>query len=128
MAKTPGEDTGFGPHLGIEMVERGEARSVTALDIQRVHLNPHGVVHGAVLYALADQGMGAALYTLLDDAESCATIEIKIVYLASVREGRLECVNTVLNKGRRVAALESEVRSGDRLVAKALGTFAIFPV
>ena len=127
MAKAHSADNGFGPHLGIEMVERGEARSVTAINVGPHHMNPHGVVHGAVLYALADQGMGAALYSLLDESESCATIEIKIVYLASVRDGTVECETTVLNKGRRVAALESEVRSGDRLVAKALGTFAIFP-
>ena len=127
MAKTPGVDDGFGPHMGIEVLERGESRSVTGLEVGPHHLNPHGVVHGAVLYALADQGMGAALYSLLDDSESCATIEIKIVYLASVREGAIECETTVLNKGRRVAALESEIRAEGRLLAKALGTFAIFP-
>lgn len=109
------------------MVERGEARSVTALTVGPHHLNPHGVVHGAVLYALADQGMGAAVFSLLGEAESCATIEVKIVYLAPVRSGRIECESTVLNRGRRVAVLESEVRSGGKLVAKALGTFAIFP-
>jgi len=77
------------------------------------------------MYALADQGMGAAVYTLLDEAESCATIEVKIVYIAPVQSGVVECESKVINKGRRVAVLESEVRSGDRLVAKALGTFAI---
>ena len=51
--------------MGLEMVERGEARAVTALTVGPHHLNPHGVVHGAVVYALADQGMGAALYSLL---------------------------------------------------------------
>lgn len=127
MAKSPSIDNGFGAHLGLEMVERGEARSVTALTVGPHHLNPHGVVHGAVLYALADQGMGAAVFSLLGEAESCATIEVKIVYLAPVRSGRIECESTVLNRGRRVAVLESEVRSGGKLVAKALGTFAIFP-
>ncbi|MEO8107986.1 MAG: PaaI family thioesterase [Actinomycetes bacterium] len=127
MAKTPSVDDGFGPHMGLEMVKRGEARSLTALTVGPQHLNPHGVVHGAVLYALADQGMGAAVYSLLGDAESCATIEVKIVYLSPVRSGRIECESTVLNKGRRVAVLESEVRVAGKLVAKALGTFAIFP-
>ncbi len=32
-----------------------------------------------------------------------------------------------MNEGRRVAVLESEVFNEGRLVAKALGTFAIFP-
>jgi acyl-CoA thioesterase len=69
--------------------------------------------------------MGAALYTLLEKAESCATIEIKIVYLSSVREGELICDTRVIRKGSRVAVLESEVFESERLVAKALGTYSI---
>jgi acyl-CoA thioesterase len=88
-------------------------------------MNPHGVAHGAVAYALADTGMGAALYTLLEPGESCATIEIKIVYLASAREGELVCETKVIRKGSRVAVLESEVFESNRLVAKALGTYSI---
>jgi len=88
-------------------------------------LNPHGVVHGAVAYALADTGMGAALYSLLEKGESCATIEIKIVYLSSAREGELICDTKVIRKGSRVAVLESEIFESDRLVAKALGTYSI---
>jgi acyl-CoA thioesterase len=82
-------------------------------------------VHGAVAYALADSGMGGALYTLLEKGESCATIEIKIVYLSSVREGDLVCNTRVVRKGSRVAVLESDVFESDRLVAKALGTYSI---
>ncbi|MFZ1866785.1 MAG: PaaI family thioesterase, partial [Polyangiales bacterium] len=59
--------------------------------------------------------------------ESCATVEIKIVYLASAREGELVCETRVIRKGSRIAVLESEVFTGDRLVAKALGTYSIFP-
>jgi acyl-CoA thioesterase len=69
--------------------------------------------------------MGAALYTLLEKAESCATIEIKIVYLSSVRAGELVCDTRVIRKGSRVAVLESEVFESERLVAKALGTYSI---
>lgn len=69
--------------------------------------------------------MGGALDPLLDQGESCATIEIKIVYLSSAREGELACDTHVVRKGSRVAVLESEIRESDRLVAKALGTYCI---
>jgi acyl-CoA thioesterase len=88
-------------------------------------LNPHQVVHGAIAYALADTGMGGALYPMLEVNESCATIEIKIVYLSSAREGELVCDTRVIRKGSRVAVLESEIFASDRLVAKALGTYSI---
>ena len=82
---------GFGRLLGLEMYERGEGQSRCRLAIRPELLNPHGVLHGGALYALADQGMGAAVYTRLEPSESCATIEVKIVYLAPVTEGVVEC-------------------------------------
>ncbi|MDH3728745.1 MAG: PaaI family thioesterase [Myxococcales bacterium] len=109
--------------LSFEPAEPGSSRCRVLIRAEL--LNPHGVVHGAVAYALADTGMGGALYPLLDQGESCATIEIKIVYLASAGEGELLCDTRVVRKGSRVAVLESEIRESDRLVAKALGTYSI---
>jgi acyl-CoA thioesterase len=109
--------------LSFDPAEPGSSRCHLA--IRTDLLNPHGVVHGAVAYALADTGMGGALYPLLDKDETCATIEIKIVYLSSARDGELTCDTRVVRKGSRVAVLESEIRESDRLVAKALGTYSI---
>ena len=109
--------------LSFEPAESGSSRC--RVSIRPELLNPHGVVHGAVAYALADTGMGGALYSLLEKGESCATIEIKIVYLSSAREGELVCDTRVIRKGSRVAVLESEIFASDRLVAKALGTYSV---
>ena len=109
--------------LTFESGESGGSRC--RVPIRAELLNPHGVVHGAVAYALADTGMGGALYPLLAKGESCATIEIKIVYLSSARSGDLVCDTHVVRKGSRVAVLESEIYESDRLVAKALGTYSI---
>jgi acyl-CoA thioesterase len=117
---------GFQLLIGLEMTERGDGVSRCRLEVDEKHLNPHGVVHGGVLYSMADTGMGAAVYSRLEPEESCATIELKVVYIAAVRGGTLECESRVVHRGRRVVVLESEVRSGDRLLAKALGTFAVF--
>ena len=90
------------------------------------HLNPHRVVHGAVLYALADTGMGAALYPTLADGEICATIEIKINYFKPVSGGEVACTTRIVNRGRSVANLESRLFVGETLVAQANGNYAIF--
>nr|WP_246387093.1 PaaI family thioesterase [Litorivivens lipolytica] len=89
-------------------------------------LNPHQVVHGAVLYALADTGMGAALYPSLPEGHLCATIEIKMNYFAAVFSGEVVCHTRVINQGKRIANLESELFHDDRLVARANGNYAIF--
>jgi acyl-CoA thioesterase len=91
------------------------------------HANPHGVMHGGVLFSLADTSMGAALYTLLEADETCTTIEVKMNFLRPVTQGRLACETHVLRRGRSTAVLESRLLSGESLVAVALGTYAILP-
>ena len=127
MAKAGSGDPGFVKLIGLEETRREAGLSASRLEVHADLLNPHGTLHGGVMYSMADNGMGAALYTLLEEAESCATIEITMAYIAAVTAGTLTCETRVINKGRRVALLESEIRNGERLVAKAMGSFAIFP-
>jgi acyl-CoA thioesterase len=75
---------------------------------------------------MADTGMGGAVYSCLNEGELCATVEIKIVYMAPVSSGRLTCDTRVVHRGKRIALLESEVKNGERLVAKATGTYSLF--
>lgn len=118
----------FADLLGFTVSDRSEGFCRTELEIRGEHFNPHGLVHGAVLYALADTGMGGALSTLLGDAEICSTIEIKISYFRPWKSGPLTCDTRVINRGRTTAALLSDLRDGDgRHLAQATGTFAIVP-
>jgi acyl-CoA thioesterase len=116
----------FGEHIGMRVETPGDGRSRSTLTVAPHHLNPHGVVHGAVLCALADTGMGAALYTVLAPGQSCATIELKISFLAPARGGELRCETELLRKGRAVAFLESRVYAGEDLAATASGSYALF--
>ena len=118
----------FSDYLGFKLVAREEGKSHFQLSIQDFHFNPQKVVHGGVLYSLADTGMGGALYPMLDlaNGELCATIEIKMTYLRAARKGVLDCHTTVINKGKRVAMIESEVWNEGKLVAKATGSYAVF--
>ena len=117
----------FADLLGFTVSSRGEGRCRIELDITPEHFNPHGIVHGGVLYSVADTGMGGALTSLLGDDEICTTVEIKIVYFRPATAGRLVCDTEVVNRGRRTAALESTVSAGDRILARAYGTFMILP-
>ncbi len=110
--------------LTFEIVSAGESR--LNVPIEAKHFNPNKVVHGAVPYAMADTGMGAALYKTLSAGEMCATIEIKMTYFKAIASGELNCHTTLVNRGKRVAYLESSITQGAVLVAKASGTYAIF--
>lgn len=107
-------------------IERGDGRAVAVMDCDERHLNPHGVVHGAALFALIDTAMGAATMSVIDDASRCATIEIHTRFLAPVRGGRVEATVEVIGAGRRVVQLDAAVTDQQgRTVARATGSFAV---
>ncbi len=119
---------GFIDTLGLRRRAVAEGRAAFEVEIGKEHMNPDGVVHGGVLFALVDSAMGAALWSRLDleRGERCATLEIKINYLAVVTEGSVRADATLLHRTGRTAVLEARVHDGaDRLVAVATGSFFI---
>jgi acyl-CoA thioesterase len=118
-------DHPFADLIGLTVEQQGDGSSTLLLPVDGRHLNPHGVVHGAVIYAMADTGMGAALYSVLDAGYACATIDISISYFRPVVDGQLLCQTVVENKGRTVAHLTARITQNDKLVAQASGNFAI---
>ena len=116
----------FADLIDLKVEAKRAGHSVLSLTLAPQHLNPRGVVHGAVVFARADTGMGSALYPMLAPGQICATIDIAISYFRPVQTGRLVCTSEVLNRGRTVAHLSSRVMAGEQLVASATGNFAIF--
>jgi acyl-CoA thioesterase len=120
-------DLPFAQHVGMRFGERPrDGRSRCMLSIEPHHFNSAGIVHGGVLFALADTAMGAALHSTLAPGEGCATIEMKISYFRPVVAGAVVCTGEIVNRGRTVASLEASVHVDEILVAKANGTFSIF--
>ena len=116
----------FADLLGLSVDSKQSGKSTCSIAFTERLLNPNNVVHGGVIYSMADTGMGGALMSLLGDGQLCATIEIKMMYLKPAGHHDLVCNTEVIKQGRRVAILESEVLSGGELIAKATGSFAVF--
>lgn len=119
-------DVGFAQLIGLDLTDVEAGYSRGELTVTDQLKNPHDVLHGAVTYAMADTGMGAALTPGLDGGETTATIEIKISYLRPVFEGQLVCESEIVNRGGSVAFLESDIQQDGKSVARATGSFAIF--
>ena len=115
----------FGDLIGLEFTDLADGRSECRLDVTDDLKNPHGVVHGAVLYAMADTGMGGALYPGLGEDEVSTTVEVTVRYFQPVREGAVTCETDVLHRGGSVAHLASEVRHDGAAVAHAVGSFFV---
>jgi uncharacterized protein (TIGR00369 family) len=118
---TPFEGDPFSSFLGL----RWEDSSTIRLTIRPELLNSVGMLLGPVGFALVDYGMASALYGTLQAGETMATTNISINFLASADSGDVVCTTRVDRRGRRAAFLSSEVRHEGRLLATAIGTFAI---
>jgi uncharacterized protein (TIGR00369 family) len=124
----PLQPKGFSPFLDLvgvtfTTIENGYSQSV--LEVSEKLLNSSRIVHGGATFTLVDCGMGAALYSCIDEDDICRTVETKIAYLRAATSGTLTCDAKVIHRTRRIATLESEVRQRGQLIAKAMGTFSI---
>jgi acyl-CoA thioesterase len=91
-------------------------------------INPAGLLSGAVTYAMIDYCMGSTLWKQRESGERIATIGISINYVQTVREGDVFCTSRVDRRNDRIAVLSSEVHdANERLIANAIGSYAIFP-
>jgi len=114
--------------LGMDLLDGGETGVGRAvIEIGPDHLNPNGVVHGAVLFALADTAMGKATMSVIDEpGRFCASVEVSLRFIRPAASGGLTAVATVVKRGRHVVHLEARIADDDqRLIATAAGTFAI---
>ena len=121
-AAPPGQQDATG---GLLIEEQRPGFSRCSLKVAENHFNSFGVVHGGVLFTMADTGMGSALFPHLKEGERFATIEVKINYFKPVRAGTIVCVTEVIHLGKSIANLESSLSVEGVLVAKANGSYAI---
>jgi acyl-CoA thioesterase len=118
------------PHPFIDLIalrleESARGKSRCSLQVEEKHFNSAGAVHGAVLFALADTGMGKALYSALDDRSLVATVEAKISFFKPVTGGLIVCESELVNPGTTIASLESTLSVDGVVVARAYGTFNV---
>ncbi|NVM01979.1 MAG: PaaI family thioesterase [Candidatus Helarchaeota archaeon] len=118
----------FGDLIGLKFTEVKKGYSQCVIDVNKKLFNPHNVLHGGVLYSMADTGMGGAVYPYLEKGELCATVEIKITYFSAVKSGKVVCDTQVIHKRKKIVILESEIKHNNQLIAKAIGTYSIFKV
>jgi len=121
---------------------RGAMPLCATLDISAVALAPdrveltmpwaaerctsNGILHGGALMALADAAGGTCAYfNLPDGASGTSTIESKTNFLGAVAEGTVVATATPLHLGSTTMVIETELRAGDRLVAKVTQTQAV---
>ncbi len=125
LARYFNEEVTFSRHIGarVERVEPG--RSTISIDVEEIHLNGAGTLHGGVYASLIDNAMGLSVLALV--GVRTATIEMNVHFLGAVNQGRIVCESEVLHRTRRTATAEAKVRDSEgNLVALGTGAFRVF--
>jgi uncharacterized protein (TIGR00369 family) len=83
------------------------------------------IVHGGAIATLADEALASVAFTLADDGETTATVDLKVDYYRPCRPGRLLARATVRHRTRRLAFCETSVEQDDgEVVAEARALIA----
>lgn len=116
----------FAVLLGVEVIEKAEGRVVLRLPFQDKFLQALGRVHGGAIFSLADHACGWAAVSTLKPGYRCATLEMKINYIAAVHDEDCIAEAVVVHSGRTSIVIEADIKTPTgRLVAKTLATFAV---
>ena len=112
--------------LGFVAGEAGPERVEMHVDWRPELCTTANLLHGGTVMALADSaGAMCAFFNLPEGATGTSTIESKTNFLGGVTEGRVTATSTPLHAGRTTIVVETEIRNGDRLVAKVTQTQAV---
>ena len=114
--------------FGFALTSSEPGHCVASTVITDVHLNPNGVVHGGVLFTMADTAMGRATMDLLPPGDICASIEVHVRFLRPVSSGALRVEIRAIKHGSRIVHLEGHAFDDEqRVVAAVAGSFAVIP-
>ncbi len=96
--------------IGVEIVSVEGKRVTSRLPVRTELLAPHNYLHAASVVALADTTCGyGTIANLPDGAQTFTTIELKVNFLGTAREGVIECEAELVHGGRTTQVWDARV-------------------
>lgn len=116
---------GFPALCGFEVIRADHGVFETRLKVLNEHRQQDGFVHAGVIATMADHTSGYASFTTVSEKFRILTVEFKINYFRPVTGPHIVCRSKVINNGKKIKVVESEIFSisngTEKLAAK--GTF-----
>ena len=115
----------FLSHLGAEFLSMQSGEAEIALTLQAHHMNSWQVAHGGVTMTLLDVVMSMAGRSLEPTARGGVTVEMKTSFLQPAGQPgqRIIAKGRAFHRSTTMVFCDGEIWNGDKLVAKAMGTF-----
>ncbi len=118
-------EIGFLKHIGGELIDFGDGYAQLAFEIEDIHKQHLGVVHGGAIATLADHAGWYAAVSQIDLGQTCVTIELKINYLQPAFQELLRAEAKVVNRTRKTVFVVIELFDKDKIVAYATATYSV---
>ena len=104
--------------LGFEPLEVKRGYVKARLKVTERHLAPHGFLHAASVILLADTCAGyGCLASLPEGAKSFTTVELKMNFLGTARDGTIECEAHGVHMGKSTQVWDAEVTHNGKAIA-----------
>ncbi|MBW2637328.1 MAG: hotdog fold thioesterase [Deltaproteobacteria bacterium] len=97
----------FAKYVGIELIEISSGRATAVLKIKEHHLNAVDMVHGGVLFALADLAFAAASNS---HGKVAVAVSNSISYIKAAEGDVLSAEAREISKDRKLASYSVEIK------------------
>ena len=102
--------------------------STLEVELGEKHLQPFGMVHGGAIASVVDAAAFWAVFPQVEKEMGLTTVEMKLNYLAPVKEGKLVAEGRCIRIGKTLALGEAQVRDEKgNLVAHGTATMMVLP-
>ena len=114
--------------LSMKIKELDWGTSVLEVELEEKHLQPFGYVHGGAIASVMDAATFWAVFPQVRDGMGLTTVEIKVNFLAPVREGRLVVKGRCIKIGKTLALGDATIYDAKgNLLAHGTATMMIVP-
>jgi uncharacterized protein (TIGR00369 family) len=114
--------------LSMKIKELEWGISVLEVDLGEKHLHPFGYVHGGAIASVMDAAAYWAVFPQVKDEMGLTTVEIKVNFLAPVKEGKLVAKGRCIKIGKTLALGDATIydKNGN-LLGHGTATMMIVP-
>lgn len=109
-------DNGFMGSNKFIVKEINKDKCIIEYEIKEDGLNPYGIIHGGLLFGLADSACGI-LSTV--NEKKCVTTSGNINYLRVTKDKKIIAVSTIIKDGKNIGYYKCDIEDSDGLIATA---------
>jgi uncharacterized protein (TIGR00369 family) len=114
--------------LSMNVLELSPGHALLESILEEKHLQAFGFVHGGALASIIDTVAFWAAFCDLDENTGITSVDLKLNYLAPVKEGKLIARGKLIKLGKTLGLCEAEITNGDgRMIAQGTSTLIVLP-